>query len=93
MKSRAKIAEHVRAYRLRQTAAGNREVTLSLPRDAVEFVDAIKEPRECRVLACFPAARDLRSYSSSHGSMSRSSSSSSRSEQESGTQLSSHPGT
>jgi len=43
MKSRAKIAEHVRAYRLRQTAAGNREVTLNLPRDAVEFLDAIKE--------------------------------------------------
>jgi hypothetical protein len=43
MKSRAKIAEHVRAYRLRQMAAGNREVTLNLPRDAVEFLDAIKE--------------------------------------------------
>ena len=37
MRTRAKIAEHVRAFRQRQVAAGNREVTLTLPREAVDF--------------------------------------------------------
>ena len=48
MKSRAKIAEHVRAYRQRQVAAGNREVTLNLPLDAVAFLDEIKERQGLR---------------------------------------------
>jgi hypothetical protein len=43
MKTRAKIAEHVRAYRRRQVAAGNREVTLTLPREAVAVLDELKE--------------------------------------------------
>jgi metal-responsive CopG/Arc/MetJ family transcriptional regulator len=48
MKTREKIAEHVRAYRQRQSAAGNREVTLNLPREAVDFLDEIKERRGLR---------------------------------------------
>ena len=48
MKSRAQIAEHVRAFRQRQSAAGNREVTLNLPRDAVAFLDEIKERQGLR---------------------------------------------
>jgi hypothetical protein len=48
MKTRAKIAEHVRAYRQRQVAAGNKEVTLNLPRDAVAFLDEIKERQGLR---------------------------------------------
>jgi len=43
MKTRAKIAEHVRAYRQRQVAAGNREVTLNLPREAVDLLDELKD--------------------------------------------------
>ena len=43
MKTRAKIAEHVRAYRQRQVAAGNREVTLTLPHEAVAVLDELKE--------------------------------------------------
>jgi hypothetical protein len=43
MKTRAQIAEHVRAYRRRQLAVGNREVTLNLPCDAVAFLDEIKD--------------------------------------------------
>ncbi len=43
MRTRAKIAEHVRAFRQRQVAAGNREVTLTLPREAVDFLDELKE--------------------------------------------------
>jgi hypothetical protein len=43
MKTRAQIAEHVRAYRQRQLAVGNREVTLNLPRDAVALLDEIKD--------------------------------------------------
>ena len=48
MKTRAKIAEHVRAYRQRQVAAGNREVTLNLPREAVEFLDEIRDRQGLR---------------------------------------------
>jgi metal-responsive CopG/Arc/MetJ family transcriptional regulator len=48
MKTRAKIAAHVRAYRQRQVAAGNKEVTLNLPRDAVAFLDEIKERQGLR---------------------------------------------
>jgi metal-responsive CopG/Arc/MetJ family transcriptional regulator len=48
MRTRAKIAEHVRAYRQRQVAAGNREVTLTLPREAVAVLDAIKERQGLR---------------------------------------------
>jgi len=43
MKSRAQVAEHVRAYRQRQLAVGNREVTLNLPCDAVALLDEIKD--------------------------------------------------
>lgn len=43
MKTRAMIAAHVRAYRQRQEAAGNKEVTLHLPIDAVAFLDEVKE--------------------------------------------------
>jgi hypothetical protein len=43
MKTRAQIAEHVRAYRRRQLAVGNREVTLNLPCDAVALLDEIKD--------------------------------------------------
>ncbi len=43
MKTRAQIAEHVRAYRQRQLAVGNREVTLNLPHDAVALLDEIKD--------------------------------------------------
>jgi hypothetical protein len=43
MKTRAKVAEHVRAYRQRQAAAGNREVTLNLPREAVDLLDELKD--------------------------------------------------
>jgi metal-responsive CopG/Arc/MetJ family transcriptional regulator len=43
MRTRAKIAEHVRAYRQRQVAAGNREVTLTLPCEAVAVLDELKE--------------------------------------------------
>ena len=43
MKTRAKIAEHVRAYRQRQVAAGNREVTLTLPCEAVAILDELKD--------------------------------------------------
>ena len=43
MRTRAQIAEHVRAYRQRQVAAGNREVTLTLPREAVAALDELKE--------------------------------------------------
>ena len=45
---RAKIAEHVRAYRQRQVAAGNREVTLTLPREAVAVLDELKERQGLR---------------------------------------------
>jgi len=48
MKTRAQVAEHVRAYRQRQVAAGNREVTLTLPREAVAMLDAIKERQGLR---------------------------------------------
>ena len=48
MKTRAKIAEHVRAYRQRQLAAGNREVTLTLPREAVAILDEIKKRQGLR---------------------------------------------
>ncbi len=48
MRTRAQIAEHVRAYRQRQMAAGNREVTLTLPREAVAMLDAIKERQGLR---------------------------------------------
>ena len=48
MKTRAKIAEHVRAYRQRQVAAGNKEVTLHLPCEAVAFLDEIKERQGLR---------------------------------------------
>ncbi|MGH7122197.1 MAG: ribbon-helix-helix protein, CopG family [Acetobacteraceae bacterium] len=48
MRTRTQIAEQVRAYRQRQVAAGNREVTLTLPRDAVAFLDEIKERRGLR---------------------------------------------
>ncbi len=48
MRPRAQIAEHVRAYRQRQLAAGNREVTLTLPREAVAMLDAIKERQGLR---------------------------------------------
>jgi hypothetical protein len=48
MKTRAKIAEHVRAYRQRQVDAGNREVTLTLPREAVDFLDELKERQGLR---------------------------------------------
>jgi hypothetical protein len=48
MKTRAKIAEHVRSYRQRQVAAGNREVTLTLPREAVAVLDALKERQGLR---------------------------------------------
>jgi len=48
MKTRTRIAEHVRAYRQRQVAAGNREVTLTLPREAVAFLDELKERQGLR---------------------------------------------
>lgn len=48
MRTRAQVAEHVRAYRQRQAAAGNREVTLHLPREAVAFLDEIKERQGLR---------------------------------------------
>jgi hypothetical protein len=48
MRTRAQIAEHVRAYRQRQVAAGNREVTVNLPREAVEFLDEIKNRQGLR---------------------------------------------
>ena len=48
MKTRTKIAEHVRAYRQRQVAAGNKEVTPNLPRGAVAFLDEIKERQGLR---------------------------------------------
>jgi hypothetical protein len=48
MRTRAKIAEHVRAYRQRQLAAGNREVTLTLPREAVAFLDDLKQRQGLR---------------------------------------------
>ena len=37
------IADRVRAYRRRQVEAGNREVTLHLPGDAVNYLDDLKE--------------------------------------------------
>jgi hypothetical protein len=43
MKTRAQTASHVRAYRQRQMAAGNREVTLVLSSDAVAFIDELKQ--------------------------------------------------
>jgi hypothetical protein len=48
MKTRAQVAAHVRAYRQRQVAAGNKEVTLTLPREAVAMLDAIKERQGLR---------------------------------------------
>ena len=48
MKTRAKIAEHVRAYRQRQVSAGNREVTLTLPREAVAILDELKDRQGLR---------------------------------------------
>ena len=43
MKTKAQVASHVRAYRQRQVAAGNREVTLVLSSDAVAFIDELKQ--------------------------------------------------
>jgi hypothetical protein len=40
--TRAAIAAKVRAYRERQVAAGNKELTLHLPADAVDYLDALK---------------------------------------------------
>ena len=37
------IADRVRAYRRRQVEAGNKEVTLHLPSDAVNYIDDLKE--------------------------------------------------
>jgi hypothetical protein len=37
------IAARVRAYRRRQVAAGNREVTLHLPGEAVSYLDHLKQ--------------------------------------------------
>jgi metal-responsive CopG/Arc/MetJ family transcriptional regulator len=37
------IADRVRAYRRRQVEAGNKEVTLHLPSDAVNYLDDLKE--------------------------------------------------
>jgi hypothetical protein len=41
-RSRETIAAKVRAYRRRQVQAGNRELSLLLPRTAIEFLDEIK---------------------------------------------------
>ncbi|MBS3025409.1 hypothetical protein ICJ77_16785 [Acidiphilium multivorum] len=48
MKARSKIAEHVRAYRQRQEAAGYREIMLNLPVDTIAFLDEVKERRGLR---------------------------------------------
>lgn len=37
------ITDRVRAYRRRQVEAGNKEVTLHLPGEAVSYLDALKE--------------------------------------------------
>ena len=37
------ITDRVRAYRRRQVEAGNKEVTLHLPSDAVNYIDDLKE--------------------------------------------------
>ena len=37
------IAARVRAYRRRQAEAGNRELTLHLPREAVDYLDTLKD--------------------------------------------------
>jgi hypothetical protein len=37
------IAARVRAYRRRQVEAGNRELTLHLPREAVDYLDTLKD--------------------------------------------------
>jgi hypothetical protein len=37
------IADRVRAYRRRQVEAGNKEVTLHLPGEAVNYLDDLKE--------------------------------------------------
>lgn len=37
------IADRVRAYRRRQVEAGNKEVTLHLPGEAVSYLDALKQ--------------------------------------------------
>jgi hypothetical protein len=42
------VAAHVRAYRKRQVAAGNKELTLLLPLTAVEFLDEIKNRQGLR---------------------------------------------
>lgn len=43
MKSRSKIAEHVRAYRQRQEAAGYKDVMLNLPVETIAFLDEVKK--------------------------------------------------
>ena len=37
------IADRVRAYRRRQAEAGNKELTLHLPSEAVNYLDDLKE--------------------------------------------------
>ena len=77
--------ETATAVAVRKTDEGRCDVAAPLGLDdlfgmvlrlGLRFVADKIATRECRVLAYLPAARDLRSYSSSHGSMSRSSSSS-----------------
>ena len=41
--TKAPIAARVRAYRLRQVEAGNKELTLHLPCEAVNYLDDLKE--------------------------------------------------
>jgi hypothetical protein len=41
--TKAPIAARVRAYRQRQVEAGNKELTLHLPCDAVNYLDDLKE--------------------------------------------------
>lgn len=46
--SREAVAAKVRAYRQRQAAAGNKELTLLLPREAVAYLDDLKERQGLR---------------------------------------------
>lgn len=46
--SRDAIAANVRAYRKRQNEAGNRELTLNLPCEAVAYLDEIKKRQGLR---------------------------------------------
>ena len=48
MKTRAKIAEHVRAYRRRLAAAGEQEVLFKLPTSTVAMLDDLKQRQDLR---------------------------------------------